>query len=255
MGKRVLWTEDEIRILQKYFPVEGSRVLLRLPGRTYQSVLMMTRRLGLSAPKQVVVSRGGKYWTPAEDAVLREHWSEGIEVICELLLHRSHSAILNRASVLGLRDVRSSAWSKAEDRILEKYWDLEGSNVSKRLIGRTPEACYNRAQVLGFGKKRVRWTAEEDALLRKYWAYGPTMLVSFLPGRSVAAIKQRGVTLGLLDVKGGPNSRSWTDSEDEILRLFYPLEGKSVCLRIPNRSPAACVQRAKQLGVRYTGRG
>ena len=46
-------------------------------------------------------------------------------------------------------------------------------------------------------------------------------------------------------------SHEWTKYEDDILKKFYPKEGRSVSERLKNRTPTACVLRANRLHLKY----
>lgn len=109
--------------------------------------------------------------------------------------------------------------------------------------------------MLGLGGKRVRWTPEEDAILQQYWVSIDVIdsLCSRLPGRTAYAIAQRAQTLGLRS-RGPAGRYAWTAEEDIILYGYYPAEGSRVAVRLPGHTPASCVKRAQQLGIRYTGR-
>lgn len=43
---------------------------------------------------------------------------------------------------------------------------------------------------------------------------------------------------------------TWTDAEDNILKQYYPTDGREVAKLLPRRSANACVARAKKLGLR-----
>jgi hypothetical protein len=60
-------------------------------------------------------------------------------------------------------------------------------------------------------------------------------------------------------MRGNPNPKQpgphklWTDEEKDIIREFYPIEGKSCAKRLPGRTEEAVRKRACLIGVRYTG--
>ena len=66
------WTNEEIEILKKWYPVEGMRVLNRLVERTKSAVQTKVRKLGLKSPDR---------WTEEEINILKKYYSvEGYKV-------------------------------------------------------------------------------------------------------------------------------------------------------------------------------
>lgn len=49
-GNHPQWTDAEIDILRKYYPIEGENVVLRLQNRTYLSVLKYASKLKIRKP-------------------------------------------------------------------------------------------------------------------------------------------------------------------------------------------------------------
>lgn len=43
----------------------------------------------------------------------------------------------------------------------------------------------------------------------------------------------------------------WSKEEDDILKEWYPIEGPEVYKRLPGRSKAACINRARRLGLKF----
>ena len=52
-------------------------------------------------------------------------------------------------------------------------------------------------------------------------------------------------------VQGAGEKRRWTAGEEDILRIHYPTEGRSVMYRLPGRSAHSVKQHAAALGVVY----
>lgn len=46
------------------------------------------------------------------------------------------------------------------------------------------------------------------------------------------------------------SSTTWTKSEDDILKNYYPLEGSQVEKKLPNRTKSACYNRAQLLKIK-----
>ena len=99
------WTEEEDRIFCKYYPIEGTKVRFRLPGRTKFSCTLRANKLGI---------RTVEPWTKEEDDILRKYYlSEGAKSFARLP-QRGERACYSRVQKLGLR-VKTFTWSKEEE--------------------------------------------------------------------------------------------------------------------------------------------
>ena len=95
---------------------------------------------------------------------------------------------------------------------------------------------------------KKQWTKEEDEILvNNYTRLGPTDCAALLEGRTVIAIKNRAQSLGLIFRK---EMFGWTDEEMDILRKYYPIEGKRVAARLPNRTISTIQVTAHRAGIK-----
>lgn len=72
-------------------------------------------------------------------------------------------------------------------------------------------------------------------------------LESMFPGRSYECILKKANAIGI-SIK----TLAWSAAEDEIIKQYYPLEGKDISKRLPNRTVAAIVRRATQLKIYHS---
>ena len=97
------------------------------------------------------------------------------------------------------------------------------------------------------------WTEEEDNLVRKYYAEHPDgkgvskFAKETFKNRTTEAVKSRAKTLGLTK----PNTTPFTEEENEILKKYYPIEGRKVVERLPNHPVKAIHSQAWRLGIAY----
>lgn len=103
------WSAEEDAILREYYPVEGTRVVKRLPGRTKAACMWRVRKLGL-------------YFT-GDFRKIRSRSRKPVK--------------------------RKDAWTKEEEDVLRRYYFTEGTKVYLRLNSRTRDACKARAEKLG----------------------------------------------------------------------------------------------------------
>jgi len=91
----------------------------------------------------------GRPWTPAEDAVIAEHYckSGGPALVFAILRDRTQSAIRQRAVKLGIC-IRHT-WTERDDDTLRDLWGLKTVRGLAKLIGVTPMAAFTRAMRIG----------------------------------------------------------------------------------------------------------
>ena len=105
------WTEEESEILREWYPVEGTKVIDRLSGRTKRAIMEQAFKLGLKVYDK---------WTKEEIEILKKYYQiEGIKVK-DRLNDKSKAAIMAQARKLKL--IRKSAnWTEDENNIIKKY--------------------------------------------------------------------------------------------------------------------------------------
>lgn len=278
------WTEEEIEILKKWYPVEGYKVQSRLSGRTKKAIAREARVFGLNAPDDTwaneeieilkkyypiegckvkdrlngrtvssiysIVSKLGikaqdSKWTDEEIEILRKYYPQyGIRTH-KFLSNRPISSIRDKANELGMYVEKIGIFSKEEDEIIKRYYPIEGSNVYKRLSNKSPKQCRSRARTLGISfLDNGKWTEKEDDIIRKYYAHDSEKVYEKLKHRNKKQIMQR---TSVLRVR--KKSLNWTADEDNIIKKYYQFEKTDVVKRLQGRSRNACAIRARILGV------
>ena len=235
------WSEEEIEILKKWYPIEGTRVMDRLRGRTKSAIHSIVSKLGIKAPDI--------QWTELEIEILKRLYPQyGIKTK-KFLPNRPIFSIRDKANELGLYVERISIFSAEEDEIIKQYYPLEGSDIYKRLNGKTKKQCRSRAKILNISFiDNGKWTEEEDDIIRKYYASDSEIVIKKLENRSKNQILQRA---SLLKVRR--KSLDWTLDEDNTIRKYYQSEKAEIVKRLKGRSRDACVTRARILGVSEKG--
>lgn len=143
--KRREWTEDENKILREYYPVEGTKVVDRIEGRTKEAIKTQANKLGLRINSNL--------WTEEEIEILRKYYPiEGMKVK-NRLKDRTRYAISTMASDLKLKKINN--YTKENDEIIKKYYPIESSTqVEIRTNGLTAKQICNRARKLGIKKEK-----------------------------------------------------------------------------------------------------
>ena len=106
------WLADELDILKRYYPSEGTTITARLPGRTIHAIRIMAKRLGLKKSQSSTL--GFRPWSD-------EEWLK-----LERNMHLSVAE--QQATLFPDRTVR--AVEKARERLLKKK-PLRESRLTK----------------------------------------------------------------------------------------------------------------------------
>lgn len=181
------WTEEEIEILKKWYPIEGTDIISRLDNRTRVAIRCMALNLGVEVLNSWTKEEIGlmkkyypikglkiksdlnektngamairlnlktkKFWTDEEIDLLKKYYPKYGANIDALLLNKSAVSIKNKAGELKLHKLKNSIFTDEEDEIIKKYYPVEGENVYKRLNNKSKKQCISRANVLGIKKK------------------------------------------------------------------------------------------------------
>lgn len=88
------WTEAEIEILYKYYPIEGDKVYLRIP--------LHSKDACRGKAKQLKIRTKNHYWTPDEISILKLNFPLVGSTGCSKLLNRNKTECKHKADRLGL---------------------------------------------------------------------------------------------------------------------------------------------------------
>lgn len=139
------WSEYEIDLLKKYYPIgEIKRLVDLLPNRSYESITTKALKLGL---------KSREFWTNEEDSIMREFYPiKSMEEMCDLLPNRTRNAIISHATNMRLRNV--TQYSKEEDEFIFNNWkEMSDKELGKKL-NRNPHAI--QAKRLRHGLLRIK---------------------------------------------------------------------------------------------------
>lgn len=143
------YTEEEIELLKKYYPIEGSKCNVRFKDRTELAIINMAAKLNLKFDK--------KYWSSEELEIIRKYYPTEGQDIVKRLPNRSLGQIKKNAQKLRVFSNNYGArWSKEEDELIKKYYAKEGTLLLQKLLpNRNARSIRTRAVQLGI-KKIVR---------------------------------------------------------------------------------------------------
>ena len=239
------FTEDEKEIIKKYYVKEKDDIVKRLPFHTIEGIKLCAVRIGLHTKK----------WTNEEIDILQKYYSTNLDLCIKLIQQinprRNLGNIASKANTLGL--VRINYWSKEEDEIILKYYAIEGCDFVYKLLGgkRNKPSIMTRASKLGI-KQQPLWSEEELKILHRFYPSEGQDIIKRLPNKNASQIASKAQSLKLKsNTLSCPRNRKWSLEEDEIIKKFYPHEGKLCASRLSQRNEKAVQQRASLLGIKY----
>ena len=190
------WTDEEIEILKKYYPIEGSKCADRLPGHTKVAITGYAIREGIKTENY----RHNTKWTEEEIKILKDNFGKiPNNELAELIPNRTEKAIVVRARQLQLTGPRGhyQKWTDEEIAILKEYYPKEGLKVAERLPNRTWRAVRQEAKELGVNTRRHFWTEEEDNILREHYPHEGSKTIQYLPNHTKGSMVLHAMKLGL----------------------------------------------------------
>lgn len=164
-------------------------------------------------------------------------------------MERSLYSICSRAKKLNIDRGwrRKEHFTEEDDEIIKKYYIIEKDEIVKRLPNHSPDSIKNRAFRIGVNTKK--WSDKEIEILNSLYKDNLDECISEIqklnPRRNKANIISKANSLGLM------RTDYWTKEEDDIIKKYYPQEGKDVANRLDRRSDKAVQVRASFLKVKY----
>ena len=146
------WTEEEIRIMEKYYIELGANKIIQyLPNRTIQEIMAKAAKMNLIRNKK---------WTNEEKEIIKKYYPAMGTKIQDMLPDRTVNSIRRLAWKLGVsinrkekeknRILKIDHWRKEEDEILNCYFEDFGyKKVMEMLPNRTRAAIAKRVGKLG----------------------------------------------------------------------------------------------------------
>ena len=219
------WSEEELNLLEKYYPQGGSKLckekgLRRLSRDITNKANILNIRCGKVA----------RSWSEEEDAYLRENYSNLNRVELAKNLNRSLDSITNRLNRLGL--VSSAKWTKEEEDIVKQYYSVGGADLCiEKGVSKARSTIVYKANSLGLVRYNIRkWTSEELAILNAYYPVGGSKLCKEKGlNRDTSVINNKASRLGLKSGVERKEAIHWSDSDVELLKQYYPIGGVKLC--------------------------
>lgn len=234
-----IWSNEEIEILEKYYPIEGLKVENRLKGRTKNSILKKV------SMRKIKVQDNS--WNEEEIRLLKKYYPQYGNKTVDFIPNRPLSSIKDKAGELGIY-VEKMIFSESEDKIIEKYYPIEGNNVYKRLNNKSGYQCGQRARKLGISFMNNRWTDKECEILKKYYPQIGSNVAGMLD-KSKRSCCAMAIRLGIKYKRKNRYKYVYRDKNKFVVQMY--IDGKNMRFgRFDSEEEAAkiAMQKAKEYG-------
>ena len=123
------WNKEELEIMKEYFPIEGTAVSERLPGRSKNAIRMKACELKLGKPKN--------RFTEEEDEIIKKYYHEEGTRVAERLPRHTKRSIEAEARKLkvSFSEQAEKKWTKADYELLRENYPEKGGKGMQELFG------------------------------------------------------------------------------------------------------------------------
>lgn len=192
------WTEEELRILTKYYPTEGIAVASRLPGRSRKTITQKASILDI----RFVGNAHFRRWTDEDWQLLRAHQHASLDTLRALFPERNTSSLQH--ALVRLRKKQGDKtpvrkvlpWTEEEKAILLTHYEtsMPVKQILSMLPDRTQASVFAMTKQLGLTRSND-WTEAELVILRRYYPSEGMSVASRLPGRTRNAVQHQACKL------------------------------------------------------------
>lgn len=164
------WTDDEIEILKKYYPIGGAK-LCQEKGLSYRT------RIEIAAKAQDLgIYVKTKNWASFENNIIIQLYPEGGPELCQKngLEHRTIGAIKGQAIKLGIQYKENiKIVSNFDKEIIKNWYPIGGPKlcIEKGITDRDEGSITRIAFRMGV-KRDTGWTEEKINILKKFYPIG-----------------------------------------------------------------------------------
>lgn len=203
------WTDEEVRLLKKFYPstISNEKLLLKFNNkRALSSLAHKASRLGIKRGKYLPEDRNGRRWTLDEINMVRAFYGQvDDQWILDFFPNRSIAGIKRIAIKYRPKKKKKKtfstnpSWSEFEDALLLKnYQNMTTDELTKLFPARTFDGIRSRIRVLGLKRdknhlkkpqKGFLWTDEELKILKKNKTKPVKQLQALLPARTSDSIR------------------------------------------------------------------
>ena len=159
--------------------------------------------------------------------------------------------LVNNVENIRYNDRKLNRHKKEEHSISRIIKELENLKSEQIIIAdetRNIVDCIRKIKDIN----RCYWTSEEDLIIKQYIISEGQNITKRLPNRNWSKIRWRASNiLHVLpkEYRGQDNKKSWTEEEDNIIRLYYATDLDKCLELLSDRSKSKIMSRAQIIGV------
>ncbi len=234
-----VWSDEELRCLHQYYPVEGQHIMRRLPQKSDEAIRFKARDLGIVSPGHTYA----RQWEGHEWQLLRQNRHRSPLELMPLFPDRSLSSIKNalirlkrnkedntRPAGSASSKKITTAWTETEKAILFRWYETSKTmdEILSMLPGRPRSSVFSTANKLGLFRPLSDWTEAELQILKDYYPEEGPAVVKRLPGRQRRIANQKAAQLGLRMNSSTPrhawSPEDWQYLEKNLHLSFFELQ-------------------------------
>jgi hypothetical protein len=187
----IAWSEDEVKLLKRLFPLGRAREVAKQTGRALTAVKQKAYFMGIK-------TRERRLWTANEIKLFKQLYpTENNQSIADKL-GRSSAAVKQKAYLTGLKKVGvAHVWSRQEEALLRKMYPDDSIRDIANQLGCTVKMVNYKVHKLGLRKAKPVWSKKELNLLRKLYPSRTAQQIADHIGRPVLGTRMRIHRLGL----------------------------------------------------------
>ncbi len=241
MRKR--WTEEEIKILKRYYARKGSHFVAERVGHSPDTVMNKAAELGIRFHRT-------RPWKSHEDRYIREKYHKKKIASIARSLKRTPRSVQHRAEYLKLTKPAADKWSAEDIAALHKlYTDRNYTlDLIAKILNRSKNSVLLKAVRMGLSRASHihRWSKHDHNYLLKNAGEK-----SYRDIANHLGIKNYQVALYAkkIGIKIQDKGLSWSQEEKDFIRKnYYKMPAKEIARRL-NRTLNAVKNTASRMGV------
>lgn len=136
-SEAVPWMIWELDILEKYYPLIGTKAAMLLSERSEKACFAKAAELNIVTPKPI-------QWSKEEFQLMEKFYPQIGTDVKAVLPGRTLKSIYRQAQLMGLK--APSHWTPEEDELLNLYYPKMGTSVSKFFLENAPASPVQEGQ-------------------------------------------------------------------------------------------------------------
>lgn len=192
----------------------------------------------------------GDNWTKEDEDLVRKYYpSIGARVKSMLLVERSSQAINVKANKMGVKYMGNN-WIKEDEDLMKKYYPSIGTKIKSMLsVDKNSNEIQIKASMMGLVYKGNRWDEEDKKFLIENYGKLSNKEIAEKLDKTQRSVSNMAYALKLIDLY-----HFWSEEEVNILKKYYPFEGKKVADRLPYKTEKQCTLKAQALKIKFASR-